>query len=264
MISFQYLHRKTVLKLETKREGSKTMWPPSIRRGRANTGLISVALTNVKWRHPTPRRNGHSWETNVQADFTPCSSRSRPASGRILGRQKTASTWNKASQMSTRSCSLRWTWPPHKEHAEWSAAGVWGARLMCWMLVSVPARRRGHLGQSRKGGGQEAPPGAIICWDWQAGCPSCECVFSFSSWYGYTGGVLGCPQGVAHLHCPQSCSCRLGCGCESLSWPASCHCAAEEIKRNSTMKSGLGTGDPTAMGDLPNPAPMSSASGQWA
>lgn len=134
--------------------------------------------------------------------------------------------------MSTRSCSLRWTWPPHKEHAEWSAAGVWGARLMCWMLVSVPARRRGHPGQFRKGGGQEAPPGAIICWDWQAGCPSCACVFSSSSWYGYTGGVLGCPQGVAHLHCPQSCSCRLGCGCESLSWPASCHCAAEEIKRN--------------------------------
>lgn len=169
--------------------------------------------------------------------------------------------------MSTRSCSLRWTWPPHKEHAEWSAAGVWGARLMCWMLVSVPARRRGHPGQSRKGGGQEAPPGAIICWDWQAGCPSCACVFSSSSWYGYTGGVLGCPQGVAHLHCPQSCSCRLGCGCESLSWPASCHCAAEEIKRNSTMKSGLGTRNTTTWETRPSQLlwaqPRGSEHKQW-
>lgn len=68
------------------------------------------------------------------------------------------------------------------------------------------------------------------------------CVFSSSSRCGCTGGVHGCPPGAARLRCQQSRTCPPGCGCASLSWTASCRCAAKETERDSDA--GGGAGDP--------------------
>jgi hypothetical protein len=144
------------------------------------------------------------------------------------------SMFSKASQMSTRSCSGRWTRPPHKGTCRVISGGRGrhsGLQLRCWMLVLVPLkcpRPPGSWGW--------AQPGAIICWDSQAGCPSCVRAFSSSSQYGCTDGVPDCPRGGARFHCPQSCSPHPGHGCGSLSWIVSCHCAAGETKRKSTVR----------------------------